>query len=167
MIDLVVKSIVVAPAFPTLILRGVRASEMVYAALFPSFGVDLRPFHHSVAAKGGISNLGSPAFRLLRVVVWIQIMVYNAGVSQHTRTGHEFLARGKVPVAVAEAAAEIHLGRRETSIVNIVRIRNASARATGRLDKIVTEQIIPLFRGYACTVGFAPVIGSGAGVRER
>ncbi len=134
-VDLVVKSVVVAPAFPTLILRGIRAAEMVHAALFPPFGVDLRPFHHSVAAKRSISNLGSPAFRLLRVVVRIQIMVYNAGVSQHTRTWHKFLARGKVPVSVAETAAEIHLGRREIRVVNIVRIRNTSARAAGDLTR--------------------------------
>ena len=140
---------------------------MVHAALFPSFGVDLRPFHHSVAAKGSVRNFGSPAFRFFRVVVRIQIMVYNAGISQHTRTGHEFLARGKVPVPIAETAAEIHLGRREIRVVSIVRIRNTSARAAGRLDKIVTKQIIPLFRGYACAVGFASVIGSGAGVGER
>ena len=94
-------------------------------------------------------------------------MIHNSGKSQHTRTGHEFLTRGKVPVSVAETAAEIHLGRREIRVVNIVGIRNTSARAAGRLDKIVTKQIIPLFRGYACAVGFASVIGSGAGVGER
>src|SRR5699024_10468899 len=70
-VDLVVKSVVVAPAFPTLILRGIRAAEMVHAALFPPFGVDLRPFHHSVAAKRSISNFGSPAFRLLRIIIRI------------------------------------------------------------------------------------------------
>ena len=167
MVDLVVIAVVVTPAIPVGILRGVGAAEMIDAVRLPTLRVDLWPFHHSVAAKGSISNLGSPAFRLLRVVVRIQIMVYNAGVSQHTRTWHKFLARGKVPVSVAETAAEIHLGRREIRVVNIVGIRNTSARAAGRLDKIVTKQIIPLFRGYACAVGFASVIGSGASVGER
>lgn len=51
MVDLVVIAVVVTPAIPVGILRGVGAAEMIDAVRLPTLRVDLRPFHHGIAVK--------------------------------------------------------------------------------------------------------------------
>ena len=58
MIDLIILSIIIAPTIPSIILRSIRATEVINTILFPTLCENLRPFHHCVTAKCSVSNLG-------------------------------------------------------------------------------------------------------------
>ena len=81
MIDLVVITVIVTPAIPSIVLRSIGAAEMVNTIRFPTLCIDLRPFHHGVAAERSIRNLGCGAVDLLGIVVRIEIVIYNTCVS--------------------------------------------------------------------------------------
>ena len=81
MIDLVVIAVIVTPAIPSIVLRSIGAAEMVNTIRFPTLCIDLRPFHHGVAAERSIRNLGCGAVDLLGIVVRIEIVIYNTCVS--------------------------------------------------------------------------------------
>ena len=167
MIDLVIIAVIVAPAIPIIILRGVRTTEMIDTVRLPTLRIDLRPFHHGIAAKGSICDLRSRTVDLLSVVVRIEVMVYDAGIGQHTGTRHKLFARIKRPTAIVElTGAEIHSRRGKRCIVHIRRISYSSGRAGSRLDQVVAKQIISLLGSYAGSVRFAAVIGAGTRVRE-
>ena len=167
MVDLVVLTVIVAPAIPIVILRYIRAAEMVDTILLPTLRIDLRPLHHSVAAKGGVCDLRSGAVNLLGIIVGIEIMIHSACISQHTGARHKLLTRVKCPTAIAElSSAEIHSSRSKRRIIHIRRISYSSGRTGGCFDQIVAEQVVSLLRGYTGSVCLAAIIGSGAGVRE-
>ena len=167
MIDLVVIAVIVTPAIPSIVLRSIGAAEMVNTIRFPTLCIDLRPFHHGVAAERSIRNLGCGAVDLLGIVVRIEIVIYNTCISQHTRTRHELFTRIKRPTTIVElTGAEIHSCRSKCRIIHIRRISYSSGRAGSRFHQIITEQIISLLRGYAGSVCLAAIIGTGTGVRE-
>ena len=167
MIDLVVITVIVTPAIPSIVLRSIGAAEMINTIRFPTLCIDLRPFHHGVAAKGGIRNLRSRTVDLLGIVVRIKIMVNLSGISQHTRTRHELFTRIKCPTTIVElTGAEIHSRRSKCSVIHIRRISYSSGRAGSRFHQIITEQIISLLRGNTGSVRLAAIIGTGTGVRE-
>ena len=167
MVDLVVIAVVVTPAIPVGILRGVGAAEMIDAVRLPTLRVDLRPLHHSIAAKGRVCNLGNRTVNLPGIVVRIKIMVNLSGVSQHTRTRHEFFARIKCPTTIVElTGAEIHSRRSKCRIIHIRRISYSSGGAGGCLDQVIAKQIVSLLRCYTGSVCLAAIIGAGTGVRE-
>ncbi len=94
-------------------------------------------------------------------------MVNHAGIGQHTRTGHELLARVKGPATVIEyAGAEIHCRRSKCRIVHIRRISHSTGRTGSSLDQVIAEQIVSLLRSDACPVGFTAIVRTGAGIRE-
>ena len=167
MIDLVVVAIIVAPAIPSIVLRSFGAAEMVNTIRLPPLRVDLWPFHHGVAAKGGIRNLRSRTVDLLGIVVRIKIMVNLSGISQHTRTRHELFTRIKCPTTIVElTGAEIHSRRSKCSVIHIRRISYSSCGAGGCLDQVIAEQIVSLLRRYTGSVCLTAIIGTGTDVRE-
>ena len=167
MVDLVVLTVIVAPAIPIVILRHIRAAEMVDTVLFPTLCIDLRPFHHGVAAKGSICDLRSRTIDLLSIVIGIEVMIYDTSISQHARTRHKFFARVKRPTAIVKlTGAEIHSCRSKCCIIHIRRISYSSCGTGGCLDQVITEQIISLIRCYAGSVCLAAIIGTGTGVRK-
>ena len=167
MIDLVVIAVIVAPAIPIIILRGIGAAEMIDTIRLPTLRVDLRPFHHGIAAKGSICDLRSRTVDLLSIIVRIEVMVYNTRIGQHTRTRHKFFARVKRPTAIVElTGVEIHSRRSKCRIIHIRRISYSPCWAGGCLDQVITEQIISLLRRYAGSVCLAAIIGTGTGVRK-
>ena len=167
MIDLVVITVIVTPAIPSIVLRSIGAAEMINTIRFPTLCIDLRPFHHGVTAKGGIRDLGSRTVDLLGIVVRIEIVIDNTCISQHTRTRHELFTRIKRPTAIIElTGAEIHSRRSKCGIIHIRRISYSSGRAGSRFHQIVTKQIISLLRGNTGSVRLAAIIGTGTGVRE-
>ena len=167
MIDLVVITVIVAPAIPSIVLRSIGAAEMVNTIRLPPLRVDLWPFHHGVAAERSIRNLGCGAVDLLGIVVRIEIVIDNACISQHTRTRHELFARVERPTTTVElAGAEIHSRRSKCRIIHIRRISYSSGGAGSRLDQVIAEQIVSLLRRYAGSVCLAAIIGTGTGVRE-
>ena len=167
MVDLVVIAVVVTPAIPVGILRGVGAAEMIDAVRLPTLRVDLRPFHHGIAVKGRVCNLGNRTVNLPGIVVRIKIMVNLSGVSQHARTRHEFFARIKCPTTIVElTGAEIHSRRSKCRIIHIRRISYSSCGAGGCLDQVIAKQIISLLRGNTGSVRLAAIIGTGTGVRK-
>ena len=167
MIDLVVITVIVTPAIPSIVLRSIGAAEMVNTIRFPTLCIDLRPFHHGVTAKGGIRDLGSRTVDLLGIVVRIEIVIDNACISQHTRTRHELFTRVKRPTTIIElTGAEIHSRRSKCRVIHIRRISYSSGRAGSRFHQIVTKQIISLLRGNTGSVRLAAIIGTGTGVRE-
>ena len=167
MVDLIVVAVIVAPAIPIVVLRSIGAAEMIDTVLLPTLGIDLRPFHHSVAAERGVCHTGSRSVHLLGVVIWIEIVVDHAGIGQHTWTRHKLLTGVKRPAAVIEyAGAEIHRRRSICCIVHIGRISYTTGGTGSGLDKVVAEQIISLLRSDACPVGFTAVVCACTGVWE-
>ena len=140
MIDLVVITVIVAPAIPSIVLRSIGAAEMINTILLPPLRIDLRPLHHGISTERSIRNLGCGAVDLLGIVVRIKIMVNLSGVSQHTRTRHELFTRIKCPTTIVElTSAEIHSRRSKCSVIHIRRISYSSGRAGGCLDQIIAK----------------------------
>ena len=167
MIDLVVIAVIVTPAIPSIVLRSIGAAEMVNTIRFPTLCIDLRPFHHGVAAERSIRNLGCGAVDLLGIVVRIEIVIYNTCVSQHTGARHKLFARVKCPTTIVElTGAEIHSRRSKCRIIHIRRISYSSGGAGGCLDQVIAKQIVSLLRCYTGSVCLAAIIGAGTGVRE-
>ena len=126
MVDFIIIAVIVTPAIPSIILRNIRTTEMINAVLFPTLGINLRPFHHRIAAERSIGNTGCSAVDFFGIIVGIEIMIHHTCIGQHTGTRHKHFSRLKIPTAVIKGTSKVHLCRSKIGIVNVGWIGNTS-----------------------------------------